>query len=111
LTRLIPVEQVYRHVDNIMFEDKNIVDRFLEGWRRSGGLQRVGFLYGRYEEYEKVSLGIKAVVAAIYEPPQTCTKYSVQLEEDPHAHLVDEMAGHLGLRKVIGYSINDCNDN
>jgi nuclear protein localization family protein 4 len=62
--------QVYRHVDNIMFEDKNIVDRFLEGWRRSGGLQRVGFLYGRYEEYEKVSLGIKAVVAAIYEPPQ-----------------------------------------
>ena len=53
-----------------MFEDSVIVDKFLEGWRQSGGAQRVGFLIGRYEQYEEVPLGIKAVVA---EPPQVST--------------------------------------
>ncbi len=52
-----------------MFEDSKIVDRFIEGWRRSG-YQRIGYLYGTYQEYTDVPLGIKAVVAAIYEPPQ-----------------------------------------
>ncbi len=56
-------------MDNVMFEDGSIVDRFLDGWRESGG-QRLGYLLGRYEEYTDVPLGIRAVVAAIYEPPQ-----------------------------------------
>lgn len=60
---------MYRHVDNIMFEDRLIVDRFIDGWRKTG-VQRIGFLYGRYEVYDEVPLGIRAVVAAIYEPPQ-----------------------------------------
>ena len=28
--------QNYRHVDNIMFEDGQIVDRFIDAWRKSG---------------------------------------------------------------------------
>lgn len=91
--------QSYRHVDNIMFEDKKIVERFLEVWRKSGH-QRIGHLYGKYEEYPDVPLGIRAVVSAIYEPPQVATKYSVELLEDPREQDVRELAGHLGLRKV-----------
>ena len=52
-----------------MFENAQIVDQFLDYWRKSGH-QRIGFLYGRYEFNESVPLGIRATVSAIYEPPQ-----------------------------------------
>ena len=55
-----------------MFDHTGIVDRFLDGWRRSGR-QRIGFLLGKYEVYDHVPLGIQAVVSAIYEPPQVGT--------------------------------------
>ncbi len=64
--------QRYRHVDNISFENELLVDRFLDFWRRTNH-QRIGYLLGRYEVHADVPLGIKAVVAAIYEPPQVTT--------------------------------------
>lgn len=61
--------QRYRHVDYIMFENPNICNQFLNYWRSTGN-QRLGIMYGRYEPHKDIPLAIKAVVAAIYEPPQ-----------------------------------------
>jgi nuclear protein localization family protein 4 len=47
-----------------MFENGNMVNRFLNYWR-SWGHQRVGYLYGRYEVYDGVPLGVRAIVSAI----------------------------------------------
>lgn len=91
--------QKYRHVDNIMFENHTIADRFLDYWRKTGS-QRMGYLYGRYTEHKDIPLGIRAEVAAIYEPPQIGTQNSLELLEDPKADAVEEVAAKLGLRKV-----------
>lgn len=69
MTSLLSFFQKYRHVDNIMFENHTIADRFLDFWRKTGS-QRMGYLYGRFTEHKDIPLGIRAEVAAIYEPPQ-----------------------------------------
>ncbi|KAH9945623.1 polyubiquitin-tagged protein recognition complex Npl4 component [Amylocystis lapponica] len=61
--------QPFRMVDHLEIASMAIVDRFLQAWR-STGLQRFGWLLGRYEPYDKVPMGVKAVVEAIHEPPQ-----------------------------------------
>ncbi|XP_036329116.1 nuclear protein localization protein 4 homolog isoform X1 [Rhagoletis pomonella] len=91
--------QIYRHVDNIMFENPTIVERFLDYWRTTAH-QRMGFLYGTYEVHADVPLGIRATVAAIYEPPQESTRDSIRLLDDEAAAEVDELAHALGLKKV-----------
>lgn len=97
--------QDYRHVDNIMFENPILVERFLNYWRKTGR-QRMGFLYGRYEHHKDVPLGIRAVVSAIYEPPQVSTADSLELLEDPRAEMVDRIASKVGVRK-IGWILTD----
>jgi len=93
--------QTYRHVDHIEFENADIVDNFLAFWRVTGG-QRIGFLYGRYEHHPDVPLGVKAVVSAIYEPPQEGTRDGVKLEpaEPEKEATLAAMAGNLGLQRV-----------
>ncbi|KAG1757330.1 NPL4 family-domain-containing protein [Suillus lakei] len=67
--RLGQPEYPFRMVDHLEIASPEIIERFLKAWR-STGLQRFGWLIGRYEPYEKVPMGIKAVVEALYEPPQ-----------------------------------------
>jgi len=98
--------QVYRHVDNIMFENRAIVERFLSYWRSSGH-QRMGFLYGSYEVHNDVPLGIRGKVVAIYEPPQESTRDNIRFSlNDEKAPLVTEIATALGL-KCLGWVFTD----
>ncbi|XP_037093892.1 nuclear protein localization protein 4 homolog [Pollicipes pollicipes] len=91
--------QTYRHVDNVMFENPALVERFLNYWRVSGH-QRVGILIGKFEVHKDVPLGIKATVTAIYEPPQESSREHVRLLEDPQSATVDELSGALGMQRV-----------
>lgn len=104
-------------MDNIVFENPLLVNRFLDFWRQSGH-QRIGILLGRYEPHADVPLGIKCVVSAIYEPPQMSTDRSVRLQtpltptpvdqtkkenlsdDEKEMRRVDELCRQLGLRPV-----------
>jgi nuclear protein localization family protein 4 len=93
--------QAFRLVDHIEIEDPSIVDNFLAGWRKSG-YQRFGYLYGKYLPYLKVPLGIKAVVCAIYEPPQDGSVDGIELlpPDEVQSKALDALTKELGLERI-----------
>lgn len=98
--------QTYRLVDHIEFANPSLIEGLLAFWR-STGTQRFGYLLGRYEAYEEVPMGIKAVVEAIHEPPQEGHGDGVTVgfpwEEEKR---VERLANACGL-KVVGMVYTD----
>ncbi|KAF9362387.1 nuclear protein localization protein 4 [Mortierella sp. NVP85] len=92
--------QPFRLVDHVEFSSASIIDNFIGYWR-STGLQRFGYMYGRYEPYPEVPLGIKAVVEAIYEPPQEGDSEGLKLGDPIEGEKrADEMAAACRLQRV-----------
>lgn len=56
-------------VDHVEFASPSIIEGLLSAWRRTG-TQRIAFLIGREDKYEKVPMGIKVIVEAVWEPKQ-----------------------------------------
>lgn len=95
-------------VDHVEFAQANLVDGLLGFWRKTGS-QRFGYMLGRYEPYDKVPMGIKAVVEAIHEPPQDPLADGVTVgfpwEEVKKVELLAKACG----LKVVGMIYTDLN--
>eukprot|EP01017_Pseudomicrothorax_dubius_P033291 TRINITY_DN4451_c0_g1_i3.p1 TRINITY_DN4451_c0_g1~~TRINITY_DN4451_c0_g1_i3.p1 ORF type:complete len:336 (-),score=77.01 TRINITY_DN4451_c0_g1_i3:127-1134(-) len=98
---VIVKRQEYRHVDYAEFTNQAEIANFVQNWLAGGKiLQRMGFLYGYYAEDPNYKNGVRAIIEAIYEPPQKSEVSSVELLPDPFQNQVDVLAQHLGFERI-----------
>ena len=100
--------QSFRMVDHLEIASTETIDIFLRSWRTTG-LQRFGWLIGRYEPYEEVPMGVKAVVEAIHEPPQEgeLDGLSLELPWTDEARIRTLAASASTPLTIVGYIFTD----
>ncbi|ODV87544.1 hypothetical protein CANARDRAFT_21491 [[Candida] arabinofermentans NRRL YB-2248] len=91
--------QNFRMVDHIEIQDSEMINNFINSWRLSG-TQRIGLMFGTYDKYDKVPLGLKGKVEAIYEFPQLDQEDGLILQEWEDENKILEMANELGLLPI-----------
>jgi nuclear protein localization family protein 4 len=95
--------QPYRHVDYVSFMNQEEINLFVNAWLQSYCMkQRMGYLFGYYAADPNYVGGVRAVVEAIYEPPQFGDANSVEPKEDKDRNLVDRIAAALTM-ECIGW--------
>eukprot|EP00929_Paragymnodinium_shiwhaense_P009953 TRINITY_DN114388_c0_g1_i1.p1 TRINITY_DN114388_c0_g1~~TRINITY_DN114388_c0_g1_i1.p1 ORF type:complete len:512 (+),score=144.59 TRINITY_DN114388_c0_g1_i1:161-1696(+) len=99
-------QQPYRHIDNLSVMNVPEMEYFIGYWQNhllENAMQRVGWMYGYYLEDKNYDEGCRAVMEAIYEPPQEMMgEMAVPKEgaEDPGRARVDRIAEALGLERI-----------
>ncbi|CDK29784.1 unnamed protein product [Kuraishia capsulata CBS 1993] len=101
-------QQRFRMVDHVEFTNSETINNFINSWRLSG-TQRFGVLLGTYDVYDKVPLGLKAKVEAIYEIPQIDDEDGITLQQWDNEEQVLDVAKRLGLVPV-GTIFSDLTD-
>lgn len=96
--------QSFRMVDHVEFADAGIVEEFIGQWRKTGH-QYYGVMFGKWERYEAVPLGIKAVVEVIYVVSQENSPDGFRLLNDPHYSQAVHLASLFPLQLVHSYSL------
>lgn len=101
--------QPYRHVDYVSFMNQEEINSFIQQWQKDHCLkQRMAYLFGYFAEDPNYSNGIRAVVEAIYEPPQIGDHDSVEPLEDKDAVIIDSVSNALTL-EFIGWIFTTIN--
>lgn len=91
--------QEYRHVDYASFMNYKETQGFIRYWLEHIN-QRVGQVYGYYAEDPVYPKGVRAVVEAIYEPPQESGFNEGIVLDDPFEVHVSMLADALGLERI-----------
>lgn len=95
--------QIYRHVDYVSFFNFEELNLFVQEWQKGFCMkQRMGYLFGYFAKDPNYPDGVRAIVEALYEPPQLGDGTSVEALEDKDSEIVDRVAKGLTL-ECIGW--------
>ena len=101
--------QPYRHVDYVSFMNFEEISSFVQQWQKDYcQKQRMAYLFGYFAEDPNYSNGIRAVVEAIYEPPQIGDINNVEPLQDKDSFIVDSVSSALSL-EFIGWMFTTIN--